>query len=101
MKLYSQQVASKLGISISGVNYLVKKGKLQDISGKNGKSHRHEFDSKQINEFAKTYKKYSKRYHFPPTASLEVVERTSPVKGIMSRLDSIEAKIEKLIQIWS
>ena len=102
----STAVAKKLGIGKSAVRGLVRRGLLKDYGvTKNGNSH-HEFKFKvgEVNEFKRIYKP---RMRFPnsvlPTKAEIVIPKQEPVKttGIITRLERIESKLDKLIQMWS
>ena len=97
MKLTTNQVAEKLGITSTTVRALSKSGSLHDVAVRKKGASRHfsHFDSKEVNEFAKTYKKNSRAHNHTNG------EVTAPL-GLKSQLDRLETKeLDKLIGIWS
>lgn len=100
MKWNTKQVAEKLGVGLGAVRNMASKNLIHDISIRkpNAKKHFAWFDSKEINEFAKSYKKRS-RSNGSVTQTFTVKENAP--QGIMSRLERLEKKVDKLIAMWS
>lgn len=92
MNLTTAQVSTKLGISASAVRGLVKGKRLVDQRASQNGRHSMMFNSKEVAELAKTYKK---RSHFtsPPSTP------TTP-GFILRRLEAIEGKLDTLIRMW-
>ena len=100
MKLNVNQVAEKLGISGSAVRSLRDRNLLKDIgSHKEGNKKVYSlFDSKEVNEFAKTYKR---KRHTTTLNKLNGRDNEMPkLSNLFSRLDAIEKKLNTLIEMW-
>lgn len=95
MKLTAKQTAEKLNISVAQLNTLVENNRLTVINKPTeGKSRVNRyFDSVEVN-------KLKQENHLPkPRASKET---EAPMgNGIISRLDTIESKLDKLIKLWN
>jgi len=108
MKLSVAQVAEKLHCSQGAVRKFRDAGKLTDLRARKEGASKHYsyFDSKEVNEFAKTYsnRKASGKVNGLPGPITEVLRETvttnSPT-GIFSTLTRIEEKIDKLLTVWS
>lgn len=99
MRLSTIQVAEKLGISDHTVRVYRDQGKLIDIAARKEGAAKHfsYFDSKQVNEFAKTFipgGKIGPRRRAVPEA------KPAAAGGIMTRLEAIEAKVDRLLKLW-
>lgn len=91
MNLTTKQVADKLNVSTHTVRVWGNQGKFKFVVTGNGKKKQHRlYDSKSVNEFKAT---------FSPKRTK--VSNETPTNGIFTRLESIEAKLDKLIKMWS
>lgn len=106
MKLSTKQAGQKLGCHHSTVANLIKTGKLHDVSGKEGR-HEYEIDSKELNEFSKTWSNRRSRNRKvilmdnggPAIPYNEDINK--PMPKLLTQLNRIEAKLDTLLRIWS
>jgi hypothetical protein len=100
MQLTTQQVAEKLKIGSTQVKTLVKHGKLTPSNKKKPEATKFfmKFDSKDIAEYLKNNNTNGHRSR--PIISASKDEDSKPT-GIVTRLDRIESKIDKLLKLWS
>src|SRR3990172_11017647 len=99
MELTSRQVAKILGVSISTISKLVISKTLRDIghTANGGKRHQLRFDSKEIREFAKTYQSRSKSSRIIQSSNSPVMK----IDTLINTIRSLEAKVDRLISMWS
>ncbi len=99
MRLSTTQGAEKLGVTEHTVRQYRDQGKLTDVAiRKDGaKKHYSYFDSKQINEFAKTF---NPRRRVIPHSTGNGLPVIKPSAGILSRLEAIENKLDRLLAVW-
>ena len=111
MIINSRQAADILGVSLSTVQGLAKKGLLKPVSGSDKNKHKH-FEAKDVRAFKAEYKPKKKIYntngHLPLTSDAPIKTNTemyevkdSPVKSFNERLKRLEDKIDVLIRMWS
>jgi hypothetical protein len=102
MRLSAQQVMDKLGYnSRSPITRLEKEGKLTDISTSKEGRHHHIYDSKQVNDLAKGFKrlrgpKFNSNGNHPVELPGVTIVNQGP--AILQR---IERKLDQLIKMWS
>lgn len=94
MELTAKQTREKLGIGSSRLNTLVKEGKITPSNQRNPKAKKWfmKFNSKEVSRYLSengASRKSSNK------------ELNIPNKGIFSRLNEIEKKIDTLIRMWS
>jgi len=100
MKITVSQAATKLKVTNAAVRDMIKDGLLKDYAvRKNGKKRHYAIlDSKEVNAFAKTYRK---KTHHKNYKSIVITPTTTPKMGITTQMERIEQKIDKLLAIWS
>jgi len=106
MQISTKQAAAKLKLKSPGaVLGLIRQGILHDLATTKEGQKRHiaVLDSKEVAEVAKTYRP---RHRFVVTPTAQPTPETLKASmatphGILSRLDAIEAKLNKLIAMWS
>jgi hypothetical protein len=97
MLITTKQAAARLKVSGGTVRNLMKKGKLHDLSGKEGKYHHAEFDIHEVIELSKVYVNPKGAARKNGTAKKE----KDVTAAVVILLDSINSKLDKLVQIWS
>ena len=100
MKLTTQQVAEKLGVSTVTVATLAREGKLPTANKQEpGKRVAHRFDSKVVAEFKKTYVAHARRN------GKANGHATATAPGLLTlmvkRLAAMDDKLDRLIGMWS
>lgn len=110
MILTLTQVAEKLGGSKDFVRRLAREGKLVPVNTKKEGAQRFyaKFDSKAVQELVRSGvivrpgkgKRLALNAVVPMVDTTETPERPMGT-GILSKLDSIERKLDKLVAIWS
>jgi len=96
MQLTSQQVKEILHIGDTKLSHLVKDGTLKPVNAKrpDAKKFFAKFDSKQVNELKKGMKVSNGAVRSVQTSKKAITENP------FTRLDRIEEKLDKLINMW-
>lgn len=106
MKLNSTQVAEKLGVTKGTLHRFMKRGMLTDLGTRKEGAKRHtlKFDSKQVNELAKTYKNRRRVWTENGNGTAPVVQAaaptTTPATGILSLIMEMNEKLDRLLKVW-
>ena len=100
MKYRTSDVAEKLDVTGSTVNNLVHRGYLTDLKAHMNGTHEFEFDSRQVNAFARVYRKNKRKQQFIPLegrkAEVVTEAKSHELGGFFSRLKRIEDKVDAL-----
>lgn len=100
MKLNLQQTAERLGISELAVRRLETEGKLTNLRPprQGAKKIFRLFDSKEVSSLKNGH---AEKIPPPVKPASTRTPKASPVTGILSRLESIEKKVDQLLALWS
>jgi hypothetical protein len=104
MRLTTQQVAKRLGISDAQVLNLMRRGDLVDLRAAEDRRHMFAFDSHAVAEYA-IGAAPPKAVPPPPAPVATAPVAPSPALGVVGaiagRLERIEAKLDQLLQAWA
>lgn len=112
MELTTKQVADKLDISVAHVRSLRDQGKLQDVATRKEGATKHFslFDSKQVAEFAKTFKARAGGRRTPrskltngatPSGPLGVLARLEDkLDGLTLSVGELQSQVAALLDAW-
>lgn len=98
MTLTTQQVAEKLHVTKGAVVKLVQAGTLMPTNERKPGAAKFfmRFDDKAVRAYAK-----ANGTGKAPKGRVVVLRPTAGATGILSRLDSIESKLDQLLRLWS
>lgn len=105
MILTSPQVAERLGVSVSSIYNLVLQGRIRDLHANKPSRHKMAFDSEEIQEFRKIYKRQEINWETKEQARrMELKKVVRPVKAKPTEatpkpfgfLSSLSAQLEKM-----